>query len=161
MTIAVGDALPDVTFMIKGPDGLEKLSTADVFAGKTVALIGVPGAFTPTCHARHLPGYVGSFDAFMDKGVDTIACVSVNDAHVMKAWAEATDPAGHILFLADGNADFARATGLDTDISAGGMGTRLQRFSMLVRDGRVEELNLEATRGVVMETSAEKLLLAL
>lgn len=161
MTIAVGDALPDVKFLVKDSEGIDTLTTADIFAGKTVALFGVPGAFTPGCHMKHLPGFLKAFDEFRSKGADTVACVSVNDPHVMRAWADATDPEGRILFLADGNAEFAKAAGLDVDISAGGMGTRLKRFSMLVRDGRVAELNLEHERGQIQETAAEKLLMAL
>lgn len=161
MTIAVGARLPDTTFMTKEDGGLDALSTANVFAGKIVALFGVPGAFTPTCNGVHLPGFLAAMDQFEGKGVNTVACVSVNDAHVMQAWAEATGADGKILFLADGNADFARATGLDVDVSAGGMGTRLKRFSMLVDDCVVKELHIEVTRGQVIETSAEHLLLAL
>ncbi|VAW16829.1 Peroxiredoxin [hydrothermal vent metagenome] len=161
MTISVGETLPETVFMVKTASGVDKLTTADIFAGKTVAMFGVPGAFTPTCHAKHLPGYIEALDRFNARGVDTVVCLSVNDAHVMRAWAEAMDGAGGILFLADGNADFAKAAGLDLDASAGGMGVRCRRFSMLVRDGVVAALHLEPAPGQAVETSAEKLLQSL
>jgi len=158
MTIAVGDKLPETVFTVKTPDGIKKPSTHEVFAGKVVAMFGVPGAFTPTCHAQHLPGFVGALDEFAAKGVDEVVCLSVNDAHVMAAWQAATGTTGKILFLADGNGDFTRAAGLEIDASAGGMGQRCRRFSMLVRDGIVEVIHIEPAPGQAIETSAEKLL---
>lgn len=158
MTISVGENLPEAVFMVKTATGIDKLTTAEIFAGKRVAMFGIPGAFTPTCHANHLPGYLEALDDFAARGVDKVVCLSVNDAHVMMAWAEATGAQGKILFLADGNADFTKAAGLDFDASAGGMGVRARRFSMLVDDGTVQVLNIEPTPGQAVETSAEKLL---
>ena len=117
MTIAVGEKLPDATFKTMTADGAKDLTTADIFAGKKVVLFGVPGAFTPTCSNNHLPGYLENFDAILARGVDTIAVVAINDVHVMGAWARFTGGEGKILFLADGSGDFARATGLDVDLS--------------------------------------------
>lgn len=161
MTIAVGDKLPDATFHIKPGNSVETTTTSDVFAGKTVAMFGLPGAFTPTCHASHLPGYMEALGKFTERGVDQIVCLSVNDAHVLKAWAEASDADGKILFLADGNADFSKAVGLDIDLGIAGMGVRCQRFSMLVKDGVVADLHIEPKPGEAIETSAEVLLKSL
>ena len=119
--ISVGDRLPDATFKTMTADGAVVVTTAEVFAGKKVVLFGVPGAFTPTCSNNHLPGYLENHDAILARGVDTIAVVSVNDVHVMGAWARFTGGEGKILFLADGSGDFAKAVGLDADFSAGGM----------------------------------------
>jgi len=161
MTISIGDKLPDVEFKVKTADGIEGRSTSDVFSGKTIAVFGIPGAFTPTCSGSHLPGYLSALGQFAEKGVDSIACISVNDAHVMKAWAEATDADGQILFLADGNAEFTKAAGLEFDAQAGGMGLRCVRFSMLVDDGIVKDLHIEPIPSQAIETSAEKLLTSL
>ncbi|MCB1385764.1 MAG: peroxiredoxin [Nitratireductor sp.] len=139
--IQPGDRLPEVKFNVMSDDGAIQLSTSDIFAGKKVVLFGVPGAFTPTCHGNHLPGFVDNLPALRDKGVDEVAVVAVNDMHVMKAWAEASGAKGRIRFLADGAADFARATGLAVDLSEVGMGIRVQRFSMIVEDGVVTALN--------------------
>jgi peroxiredoxin len=143
MTIQVGDRLPEASFVTPTEDGPKPVSTAEVFGGKTVVLFAVPGAFTPTCSARHLPGFIDNFDALKAKGVDTVAVVAVNDAFVMKAWAKATEGADKILFLADGNGDFTRKVGLSLDGSKFGMGERSQRYSMLVEDGVVKQLNVE------------------
>lgn len=143
MTISVGDRLPEATLMTMTAEGPEKLTTQDVFAGKTVALFAVPGAFTPTCSAKHLPGYVEKAAEIKGKGVDTIACLSVNDVFVMNAWAKDQNASDDVLMLADGNGDFAAAIGLEMDGSGFGMGKRAQRFSMLVKDGVVSELNVE------------------
>ena len=143
MTIKVGDRLPDVTFMIAGEKGPQPVSTDDVFKGKTVALFSVPGAFTPTCDARHLPSFKEAEAGLKGKGVDAIACVSVNDVFVMKAWGKASE-AGDMLMLADGNGDFAKATGTELDATKFGLGHRSQRYSMLVEDGVVKQLNMEA-----------------
>lgn len=158
MTIAVGDKLPDVTFKTMSEDGAKDLTTADVFAGKKVVLFGVPGAFTPTCSNNHLPGYLENHDAILARGVDTIAVVSVNDHHVMAAWARFTGGEGKIVFLADGNGTFADATGLTADMSIGGLGKRIQRFSMIVDDGVVSVLNLGDKPGKAVESGAAKLL---
>ncbi len=161
MTIAVGEALPQVTFRVTTPDGVETRTTADVFTGKTVALFAVPGAFTPTCHRNHLPGYLQNADAIRAKGVDTIAVTSTNDAFVMAAWAKDTGAGDAILFLADGNADFAKAVGLAVDASERGMGVRSRRYAMLVRDGIVKWLAVEEASGVVAASGAEAMLSAL
>ena len=158
MTIKVGDKLPAANFAAGTSEGPRPMTTDDVFAGKTVALFAVPGAFTPTCSARHLPGFKESADAFRAKGVDTIACVSVNDAFVMKAWGESQNVGDDILMLGDGNGDFAKAIGLEMDGSKFGMGPRSQRYSMLVKDGVVTELNVE--EGGEFKVSAADYLLA-
>jgi peroxiredoxin len=156
MTISVGDRLPQATLVKVTPDGPDQIDSEAFFAGRTVALFAVPGAFTPTCSAKHLPGFVENKDELKAKGVDEIACVSVNDAFVMDAWAKASNAEG-ITMLADGNGDFAEALGLDMDGSKFGMGKRSKRYSMLVKDGVVEQLNVEAP-GAFEVSSAEKLL---
>jgi peroxiredoxin len=143
MTIKIGDTLPDISFTTMTETGPEPIS-ADFFKGRTIALFALPGAFTPTCSAKHLPGFLDKSDAFKARGVDAIACTSVNDVFVMGAWAKANDADGKVLMLADGNADFATAVGLTMDGSKFGMGTRSQRYSMLVVDGVVKQLNVEA-----------------
>lgn len=158
MTISVGDKLPDATFKTMGADGAKSLTTADIFSGKKVVLFGVPGAFTPTCSNNHLPGYLENHDAITARGVDAIAVVAVNDHFVMDAWARFTGGEGKLLFLADGNGDFVRATGLETDLSGGGLGVRSKRFSMIVDDGKVTALNVEDSPGQAVESGAAKLL---
>ncbi len=144
MTIQIGDSLPAATLTQATADGPKPITTDDLFKGKTVVLFAVPGAFTPTCSARHLPGFVDNLTAFAGKGVDTVACVSVNDAFVMKAWAESQSiGVDEIVMLGDGNGDFARAIGLTMDAKGFGMGERSQRYSMLVKDGVVTQLNVE------------------
>jgi peroxiredoxin len=138
-------------------NGPEQVASDDYFAGRTVALFSVPGAFTPTCSARHLPGFVDKAEELKAKGVDEIACTAVNDAFVLGAWGKSGDAAGKVTMLADGNADFAQAVGLTMDGSKFGMGTRGQRFSMLVKDGVVAELNVEAP-GDFSVSSADHLL---
>ncbi|HVY03638.1 MAG TPA: peroxiredoxin [Caulobacterales bacterium] len=141
--IKAGDALPNFTFTTPTPEGPKPITTQEAFAGKTVALFAVPGAFTPTCSARHLPSFRDKAKELRAKGVDRIACVSVNDAHVLNAWAKDQNTGDTILMLADGNGDFAKAIGLDADFSKFGMGTRSKRYSMLVKDGVVDKLNVE------------------
>ncbi|MCV0395683.1 MAG: peroxiredoxin [Rhizobiaceae bacterium] len=158
MTIAVGETLPDVTFKTITADGPTALSTADIFSGRKIVLFGVPGAFTPTCSMNHLPGYIENHDAIMARGVDRIAVVSVNDHHVMNAWAKSSGGADKILFLADALGEFAKATGLEVDLSAGGLGIRLKRFSMIVEDGVVKFLALEDAPGKAIESGAAKLM---
>ena len=158
MTIKVGDRLPDASFMTMGESGPEPKTTADVFAGRTVALFAVPGAFTPTCSARHLPGFVDKADALKAKGVDAVACVSVNDVFVMDAWSKSQDAGGKVTMLADGNGAFARALGLEMDASRFGMGPRSQRYSMVVKDGVVRSLNVE--EGGAFEVSSADYMLA-
>ena len=156
MTINVGDRIPGVQLSIVTPNGPEQVSSKDYFAGRRVALFAVPGAFTPTCSARHLPSYVEKAGELKGKGVDEIACVSVNDPFVMGAWNE-RDGSADITMLADGNGAFADAVGLAMDGSKFGMGKRSQRYSMLVNDGVVEQLNVEAP-GEYRASSAETLL---
>ncbi|MCP1471089.1 peroxiredoxin [Sphingobium sp. OAS761] len=143
MTIAKGDHLPSTTLTMMTDNGPEAVPTDSFFAGKTVALFSVPGAFTPTCSAKHLPGFIDKAQALKDKGVDEIACTAVNDAFVMGAWGKSAGADGKVTMLADGNGDFAKAVGLTMDGSKFGLGTRGQRFSMLVKDGVVAELNVE------------------
>ena len=156
MTIAKGDKIPDVALVKATPDGPEKIQSAEYFAGKKVALFAVPGAFTPTCSAKHLPGFVDKAEELKAKGVDEIACTAVNDAFVLGAWRDKGD-AGGITMLADGNADFAKALGLDNDFAAYGMGTRSARYSMIVDDGVVTEINVEGP-GEFKVSTAEHLL---
>lgn len=144
MTIKVGDKLPAATFSAGTPEGPKPVTVDEIFAGKKVALFAVPGAFTPTCSAKHLPGFKERVADFKAKGVDTIACLSVNDAFVMKAWGESQGVGNDILMLGDGNGDFTKAIGLEMDGSKFGMGQRSQRYSMIVEDGVVKELNVEA-----------------
>lgn len=158
MTIRIGDRLPDGEFIIKTDDGLAKLSVSELTRGRKVVLFAVPGAFTPTCHANHLPGYLEHIEAIRDKGVDEVAVVSVNDPHVMNAWAKATKADGKILFLSDGSADFARAIGMDVDLGAAGMGIRSKRYSMIVDDGVVTKFNEGEKPGQVTISSAATLL---
>ncbi|MHA0318312.1 redoxin family protein [Sphingomonas melonis] len=159
MTITVGDTIPSATLTKVTSDGPDQVSSDEFFRGRTVALFAVPGAFTPTCSARHLPGFVEKRDALAAKGVDEIACTSVNDAFVMGAWAKSQEAEG-ITMLADGNGDFAKAVGLTMDGSKFGMGLRSQRYAMLVEDGVVKQLHVEAP-GEFKVSSAEHLLDAL
>ena len=156
MTIQIGDRLPDVPLAIATPEGPQQTTSGEYFGGKRVALFAVPGAFTPTCSARHLPSYVEKAQDLKAKGVDEIACVSVNDPFVMAAWGE-RDGSSDITMLADGNGQFAEAIGLGMDGAKFGMGQRSQRYSMLVNDGVVEQLNVEAP-GEYRASSAETLL---
>jgi len=157
MTIQIGDAIPAATLSTPTADGPKPITTDEVFKGKTVALFAVPGAFTPTCSARHLPGYIDNGADLKAKGVDTIACISVNDPFVMGAWAKSTDGAEDILMLADGSGDLTRELGLVLDARGFGMGERSQRYSMLVKDGVVAQLNIESG-GEFKVSSAEHLL---
>jgi peroxiredoxin len=143
MTIKAGDTLPEATFMTFAEDGNKPITTGEVFKGKTVALFAVPGAFTPTCSAKHLPGFKDHAADFKAKGVDAIACTSVNDVFVMKAWAKDQGITDQVIMLADGNGDFAKAMGLDVDFGKAGMGVRSKRYSAIVKDGVVTTLNVE------------------
>ncbi|MEM9738344.1 MAG: peroxiredoxin [Pseudomonadota bacterium] len=158
MSISVGDALPEATFMEMTVDGPQPRTTADVFGGKTVALFAVPGAFTPTCSAKHLPGFVEQADALAGKGVDEIVCTSVNDVFVMGAWGESAAASGKVRMLADGNGAFTEALGLGMDASGFGMGQRSQRYSMLVKNGIIDQLNVEDGPG--FEVSSADYMLA-
>jgi peroxiredoxin len=160
MTIQTGDPIPSATLMKAGSEGPEPIETRDYFAGRKVALFSVPGAFTPTCSARHLPGFVERADALKAKGVDEVACVAVNDAFVLQAWAQQAGAEGKVTMLADGNGDFAKALGLTMDGSKFGMGTRGQRWSAIVDDGKVAQLNVEEP-GAFTVSSADYLLNAL
>jgi peroxiredoxin len=144
MTIKIGERVPTGTFKVMSEKGPTDLSSAELFGGKHVLLFAVPGAFTPTCDARHLPGYVEHFEALRAKGIDTIACLSVNDVFVMNAWGKAGNAIGKIVMLADGNGDYTRALGLELDARGFGMGQRAQRFAMVVEDGVVKQLHVEA-----------------
>ena len=143
MPIKVGDRVPSATFMTFGAEGPRPITTDELFKRKTVALFALPGAFTPTCSAKHLPGFKSHAAAFKAKGVDAIACVSVNDVFVMKAWGDNQGVGDDVLMLADGNGDFTRAVELEMDGSKFGMGKRSQRYSLLVKDGVVAEVNVE------------------
>jgi glutaredoxin/glutathione-dependent peroxiredoxin len=157
MTINVGDQIPAATLIKMTDNGPQPVSTDELFKGRTVALFSVPGAFTPTCSAKHLPGYVEHADDLKARGIDEIVCISVNDAFVMGAWGKQAGAENKVTMLADGNGDFVKALGLTMDASKFGMGTRGQRFSMLVRDGRVEQLNIEEP-GAFKVSSAEHMI---
>ena len=157
MTIKPGDKIPSATLMEMQDGKPTPVGTDSFFAGKKVALFALPGAFTPTCSAKHVPGFVANFDAFKGKGVDAIACVSVNDAFVMGAWGKDQKADGKVHMLADGNGDFTRALGLEFDASKFGMGKRSQRYSMVVEDGVVKQLNVEEP-GAFEVSSAEYML---
>lgn len=158
MTIHVGDKLPTAKFTIMTADGPAPATADSLFAGKKVALFAVPGAFTPTCSEQHLPGFIEAVDAFRAKGVDTVACTAVNDVFVLSAWSKARGAEGKVVMLADGSADFAKAIGLDIDLSGFGLGVRSKRYAMLVDDGVVRYLGVEdsppmhekATAGVLL-----------
>lgn len=160
MTIKTGDRLPNVTLSRMGANGPEKIETEKLFAGKKAVLFAVPGAFTPTCSAKHLPGFVAHADAIRAKGVDLIACVSVNDVFVMNAWGKASNAEGKVEMLADGNGEFARAVGLELDATGFGMGKRAKRFAMILDDGVVTHLFVEEP-GAFEVSSAEHVLKAL
>lgn len=142
--VKAGDKVPSATIRMMGADGRPAATTTDeYFAGKKTVLFAVPGAFTPTCSAKHLPGFVEKAADIKGKGVDQIACISVNDAFVMGAWGKSADADGKVDMLADGNGEFAKAMGLELDASGGGLGTRCQRFAMVVEDGKITHLNVE------------------
>ncbi len=143
MTISIGDKMPAGSFTIMTADGPQPLSSDDLFGGKKVVLFSVPGAFTPTCSMKHLPGFVENADALAAQGVDTIACIAVNDVFVMDAWGKSAGADGKVTMLADGNGDYSRALGLELDATGFGMGKRGQRFSVLVDNGVATEVNIE------------------
>jgi peroxiredoxin len=154
MTIKVGDKIPSATLMQMKDGGPKPVKTDEFFAGKKVVLFALPGAFTPTCSAKHLPGFVQNADALKSKGIDAIACLSVNDAFVMGAWGDQQKAGDKVAMLADGNGDFTRAVGLEMDGSRFGMGKRSQRYSMIVENGVVKQLNVEEP-GAFAVSSAE------
>ncbi len=157
MTIAVGDRMPSGEFGVMGADGPEKVTTDALLSGKKVVLFSVPGAFTPTCSAKHLPGFIDHADAFHAKGVDTIACLAVNDVFVMSAWGQSAGVGDKVLMLADGNGTYTKALGLELDGTGFGLGTRGQRFSLIVDNGVVTALNIEPA-GAFGVSSAESAL---
>jgi peroxiredoxin len=157
MTIKVGDKVPSATLMQMKDGGPKPVKTDDLFTGKKVVLFALPGAFTPTCSAKHVPGFVQNADALKAKGVDAIACLSVNDAFVMGAWGENQKVGDKVMMLADGNGDFTRAVGLEMDGTRFGMGKRSQRYAMIVDNGVVKELNVEEP-GAFAVSSAEHVL---
>ena len=158
MAVSAGDKVPSVNFKMLTADGLSDVSSDDYFGGKKTALFAVPGAYTPTCSAKHVPSFLAQAEALKAKGVDQIACVSVNDAFVMKAWGEDTGAGGTIDMLADGNGEFARATGLTLDARGFGLGERTTRFSMIVDDGTITTLNVEENPTEMVVSSAEHML---
>ena len=160
MTIKIGDKLPSISLKYMNKDGMQTATTDDLFKGKKAVLFGLPGAFTPTCSAKHLPGFVNHAEELKKKGVEVIACLSVNDAFVMDAWGKAQNAGEKVLMLADGNADFAKATGLTMDGTGYGMGLRTSRWAMVLEDGKVKTLNIEAP-GAFEVSSAEAVMKAL
>lgn len=158
MPIKTGEKLPSITFRIPTEEGPVQKTTDEIFKGKTIVLFAVPGAYTPTCQNNHLPGYLNNLAAIKAKGVDGVVCVSVNDVHVMKAWAKSNDALDKITFLADGSAEFTKAVDLVLDATGGGMGIRSLRYSMIVKDGIVQKLNIEDSPGNADISGAEALL---
>ena len=161
MTIKPGDKIPSGTLKHMSADGPAEITSDELFSGKKVVVFGLPGAFTPTCSAKHVPGFMQNADAIRAKGVATIACLSVNDAFVMGAWGKDQKVGDKVLMLADGSADFTRKLGLELDLNALGMGTRCKRFAMVVDDGVVKHLAIEDAPGGLDVSSAEKTLAAL
>jgi peroxiredoxin len=158
MAINVGDRLPNATFRVMTAEGPKPTTTDEVFKGKKVVLFAVPGAFTPTCHKNHMPGFVKNADAIKAKGISSIFVTSTNDVFVLDAWTKATDPEHKVQFLSDGNADFAKAIGLDLDASGNGLGMRSKRYSMIVDDGVVKSLNVEDAPGKAEISGADNLM---
>ena len=154
MTIKVGDKIPAATLTAMGADGPGPVSTDELFSGKKVAVFAVPGAFTPTCSAKHLPGFVGHADAIKSKGIDAIACIAVNDVFVMDAWGKSQDVGDKVAMLADGSGQFAKALDLELDLVERGLGVRSRRYSMVVEDGTVTRLNLEEGGGFEVSDAA-------
>ena len=157
MTIKVGDTIPSMKLMMATPEGPKETSTDEIFKGKKVVLFAVPGAFTPTCSNRHLPGFVENADAFRAKGVDTIACIAVNDVFVMAAWGKQQGADGKLTMLADGSGAFAKAMGLELDLVGRGMGVRSQRYALLAQDGKVTYLAIEQPGGFEVSKAEEML----
>lgn len=160
MTIKVGDQIPSMKLMMATPDGPKEVSTDEIFKGKKVVLFAVPGAFTPTCSAKHLPGFVENAAAIKAKGVDTIACIAVNDAFVMGAWGKSQGTDGKVVMLADGSGAFAKALGLELDLLSRGMGVRSQRYALVADNGKVTHLGVEQPGGFDV-SRAESILAAL
>lgn len=161
MAIAVGDQLPATTFKVRTAEGLEDVTTEQLTAGKKIVIFAVPGAYTPTCHAKHVPSFLAQHDAILAKGVDQIACISVNDPFVLDAWAQSNDSVGKIQMLSDGNASFTKALGLDFDGSMANLGTRSKRYAMIVDDGKVTWLAVEEAPPMMDVSGGEHVLAAL
>lgn len=157
MRISVGDRLPEATFFVMGADGPEKATTTEIFGGKKVALFAVPGAYTPTCHQQHMPGFLGHLDELKAKGVDAVACTAVNDVFVLDNWFKQTGANGKVQMLSDGSGEFAKKLGLDIDLTGHGLGVRSKRYAMLVDDGVVKVLNVDEAPPVHDKSSAETL----
>ena len=158
MSVKAGDKIPETTLMHMSDAGPAPITTGELFGGKTVALFALPGAFTPTCSNQHLPGFIENAEALNAAGVDTIVCLSVNDAFVMDAWGKQQGATGKVMMVGDGNAELTQKLGLSMDGSGFGMGTRSLRYSMIVRDGVIEQLNLESNPGQAVDSGAENLL---
>jgi len=158
MTVKVGDKMPDAQLMHMSDAGPAPITTAELFDGKTVALFALPGAFTPTCSNQHLPGFIEKSEELRAAGVDTIVCLSVNDAFVMGAWGQQQGATGKVMMVGDGNGDLTEALGLTMDGTGFGMGKRSLRYSMIVRDGKIESLNVEGNPGQAVDSGAENLL---
>lgn len=158
MTVKAGDKIPQATLMHMSDAGPAPISTDDLFSGKTVAMFALPGAFTPTCSNQHLPGFIEKSEELRAAGVDTIVCLSVNDAFVMDAWGKQQNATGKVMMVGDGNGDLTEKLGLTMDGTGFGMGTRSLRYSMIVRDGVIETLNLEGNPGQAVDSGAENLL---
>lgn len=158
MTLSVGDRLPDAELFVAGESRPEKKTVQELFAGRKIVLVGMPGAFTPTCHRNHLPGFVENRDTILRKGVDEILILSTNDTHVLKAWAEASGARDGIRFVSDGNTDFITKAGVAMDRSAAGMGLRSARFAMIVEDGVVTAISVEDQPGQTVVSSAAQIL---
>jgi peroxiredoxin len=161
MTISVGSPLPEATFKVMSADGPADMTTAELTSGKKVVLFAVPGAYTPTCSKTHLPGFVTNHDALTAKGFDTIACTSVNDVFVISQWGKDAGADGKVVMLADGSADFAKAVGLEMDLTARGMGMRSQRYAMVIENGIVTALSIEEAPGKAEQSGAEAVLAGL
>lgn len=158
MTIKPGDSIPAAKVTTMTAEGPTQVNVPDLLSGKKAVLFAVPGAFTPTCHAKHLPGFIANADALKAKGIDMIGCVSVNDIFVLDAWAKQSGAGNGLTFLADGNGEFTRAIGMQMDASGFGMGERSKRYAMIVDDGKVVGVFVEPAPGQAEETSAEKIL---
>ena len=158
MTLSVGDRVPEATLFVPSADGPRKTTTAEMFAGRRVVLVGMPGAFTPTCHRNHLPGFIENSDAILEKGVDEIVVLTTNDAYVIDAWAEATGAKDRVRFVSDGNAEFIGKAGLGMDRTERGMGFRAKRFAMIVDDGVVTSIAIEDAPGQMLTSGAAHIL---
>lgn len=159
--LSVGERIPEADLFVAGEGGPQKLPTRDLFTGRKVVVVGMPGAFTPTCHRNHLPGFIENCDAIRAKGVDDIVILTTNDTHVLKAWAEATGGKDRVRFVSDGNAELVQKTGLFNDSSARGMGIRAKRFALIAEDGVVKALFLDDQPGQITSSSAARVLEAL